>query len=179
MSVKSATARGLSSSLEPGLVLLNTTSFSGVASQSVNNVFSASYDHYKITIAMTSASGTGAQLALRLRANGTDTTTNYGSNAWYINLTQAGSGLEGHVVTYMAVGYVAGASGWSYFSGDILYPNVARQTSLNGIDSRSDGYGTFRSAIQTDSIQFDGFTVYPSNTTPTISGTVSVYGYNK
>ncbi len=31
-----------------GLVLLNTTSFSGVASQSINDVFSATYNHYLI-----------------------------------------------------------------------------------------------------------------------------------
>ena len=31
-----------------GMVLLNTTSFSGVASQSFNSVFSATYDYYRI-----------------------------------------------------------------------------------------------------------------------------------
>jgi len=29
-----------------GLILLNTTSFSAVSSQSINDVFSATYDHY-------------------------------------------------------------------------------------------------------------------------------------
>ena len=33
-----------------GLVLLNTTSFSGVATQSLNNIFSAKYTNYKILI---------------------------------------------------------------------------------------------------------------------------------
>ena len=33
-----------------GMVLLNTTSFSGVASQSVNDVFSATYTNYRIFI---------------------------------------------------------------------------------------------------------------------------------
>jgi hypothetical protein len=31
-----------------GMVLLNTTSFSGVSSQSINDCFSATYDYYKI-----------------------------------------------------------------------------------------------------------------------------------
>ena len=36
-----------------GMVLLNTTSFSGVSSQSFNNVFNASYENYKIIINLT------------------------------------------------------------------------------------------------------------------------------
>ena len=50
MGVKSAMARGLSSGLEPAMVLLNTTSFSGVASQSIDNVFTSSYKSYMIKI---------------------------------------------------------------------------------------------------------------------------------
>jgi hypothetical protein len=36
-----------------GLTLINTTSFSGVASQSVNDVFSATYDNYRINLMLT------------------------------------------------------------------------------------------------------------------------------
>ena len=36
-----------------GMVLLNTTSFSGVASQSFNNVFTTTYDAYKIILDLT------------------------------------------------------------------------------------------------------------------------------
>jgi hypothetical protein len=34
----------------PGLTLINTTSFTGVSSQSINDVFSATYDNYRIII---------------------------------------------------------------------------------------------------------------------------------
>jgi len=63
--------------VEPmGLVHLNTTSFSGVATQSINNVFSAQYDNYKILIDVSKS--TTSFLQLRWRAAGTDnTTTNY------------------------------------------------------------------------------------------------------
>jgi hypothetical protein len=39
-----------SGTAEPGLVLLNTTSFSGVSSQSVNDVFSTTYQNYRVII---------------------------------------------------------------------------------------------------------------------------------
>ena len=51
MSVKSFKTSGIKVDLAPqGLVLLNTTSFSAVSSQSINDVFSATYTNYKIVL---------------------------------------------------------------------------------------------------------------------------------
>jgi hypothetical protein len=55
-----------------GMVLLNTTSFSGVSSQSVNDVFSATYDEYLIQL--NGKGSTGAGVLFRLRASGSDAT---------------------------------------------------------------------------------------------------------
>jgi hypothetical protein len=46
-----------------GLILISTTSFSGVASQPINDVFSATYDNYRILINATTLTGT---LTMRL-----------------------------------------------------------------------------------------------------------------
>lgn len=162
-----------------GLVFISTTSFSAVSSQSINNVFTSNFDHYRIIVGIETSSNTGTQVALRLRASGTDTTTNYASNGWYLQLNGASSGAEGSQTGFLGVGYTSGVNSWSYFIGDVLYPNVARQTGLVGIDMRSDAYGTFRSGIQTGTTQFDGVTIYPANTTPTFTGKVTIYGYNK
>jgi len=62
-----------------GMVLLNTTSFSGVASQVVSNCFSATYVAYQVLINITSASNNDRSIFLKLRNNSTDTSTNYNS----------------------------------------------------------------------------------------------------
>ena len=54
-----------------GMVLLNTTSFSAVASQSINSVFSSTYENYRIVYTTSGFSASDA-LTLRLRASGTD-----------------------------------------------------------------------------------------------------------
>ena len=54
-----------------GLVLLNTTSFTAVASQSINDVFSATYDFYRI-IGNLTGSAAAADLSFRLRVSGAD-----------------------------------------------------------------------------------------------------------
>ena len=53
-----------------GLTLINTTSFSAVASQSINDVFSTTYDNYFIVANILPS--TNLSLQLRLRASGSD-----------------------------------------------------------------------------------------------------------
>jgi hypothetical protein len=66
----------ITSTLEnQGLTLISTTTFSAVASQSINDVFSATYDNYFIQGNFTPASG--QEIYYRLRVAGADAT---GSN---------------------------------------------------------------------------------------------------
>ena len=59
--------------LAAGLKLINTTTFSAVSSQSVNDVFSATYDNYKIVCQFSSSAD--QEVFFRLRASGSDLTT--------------------------------------------------------------------------------------------------------
>ena len=59
-----------------GLVHINTTTFSAVSSVSVNNCFTSAYENYLILGNVIGTAGTS--IAARLRASGTDATTNYG-----------------------------------------------------------------------------------------------------
>jgi len=59
-----------------GLVLLNTTSFSAVASQSINDVFNATYDTYQIVTDLSASSNNGETVLMRLRVAGADNTSN-------------------------------------------------------------------------------------------------------
>jgi hypothetical protein len=56
-----------------GMTLINTTSFSAVASQSFNNVFSSTYDSYKVVTTITFSNQTN--LNLRYRTSGSDNST--------------------------------------------------------------------------------------------------------
>jgi hypothetical protein len=180
MSVKSATAFGLSSGLEPGLVWLNTTSFSGVASQSVNNVFTSTYTNYRINLDNITYS-TSTDTVLRLRAAGVNTTTNYIGAGVYLD--HSSSTVNGQLVSSMFLGNSSGTNGKVYGYIDIFNPNVAIETSASYFKpyryttGTSGAYTHALAFFQTDSTQFDGFTIVAG--AGTISGSVSVYGYNK
>jgi hypothetical protein len=65
-----------------GMVLLNTTSFTGVASQQINSVFSSAYDNYKIEFSMPTASTAGS-ISARFCTGGTpNSTSNYNNVTW-------------------------------------------------------------------------------------------------
>jgi hypothetical protein len=161
-----------------GMVLLSTVSFSAVASQSINSVFSSTYDNYKI-IFVGSASTT-ISMNFRLRVSGVDAS---GSN--YIRQR-----IFGTSTTVSA----ARATGTSYFPGDLEFdPTTQIFELLNPAKASKTGFITQSLSIQTSagtqtdlvltagqhdlSTAYDGFSLIASS--GTITGTVSVYGYNK
>jgi hypothetical protein len=181
MSVKSFKTSGVGVDLAPqGLVLINTTSFSGVATQSINNVFSATYTNYKIIISCKTASSVNL-FNLRLRASGTDNTS---SNYYYATF-----GLDSSAASIaLAKGdptdsFRIGASGndTSITEITISEPFTSNKTSYS--QSSSLGSGTNEAHFEvgggffSGTTSFDGFTFFVP--TLNISGEVSVYGFNK
>ena len=73
-----------------GLTLLSATTFSAVASHSVNDVFSATYTKYKLLIDFTNS--TGNSFNLRLRVGGSDLATDYNFQTFEPNNTDVTSG---------------------------------------------------------------------------------------
>jgi hypothetical protein len=164
-----------------GLTLINTTSFSGVASQSINSVFSASYKDYRILITDVIGSTTVQDLDFRLRKSGTDNT----SSIYNFQYTRtAGPTYTGGRISQnrWGVGNVI-STGTSNFVMDIFSPNIATtktgMQSIVGVGATNDI--TIIQYVYTHdlatSADFDGFTFFPAS--GTMSGTVSVYGYNK
>ena len=81
----------VSAGATPGLVHIYTTTFSAVASVSLDNVFTSDYDNYKVIINITSTGGSGV-FYMRMRAVGTDnTTTDY---AFTVNNVVYSNGAE-------------------------------------------------------------------------------------
>jgi hypothetical protein len=164
-----------------GLTLINTTSFSGVASQSVNDVFSATYDNYKI---VTSATGSGNNnIEFRLRVSGTDNSaTNYRRQRMNANSTTiSGQRLTGQTLWSRAGGTTR--------SGGLIASNILELANPfnNGAASAVSFSGTAPTGNLEYDLYFFGLDVTTSYTgftlivdpAGTMTGYVSVYGYSK
>ncbi len=163
-----------------GMVLLNTTSFSGVSSQSVNDVFSATYENYRIVWTAIVASGGEQNLSFRVRVSGTDLTT---STYVYSEQSLGANGTSYNNTSTSATSIVLGRIGQNGYSSvfcDIAQPFLANRTTTNSA-SAADGTTAFfkgnGAGLVANTTSYTGFTFFPSGST--ITGTVSVYGYNK
>ena len=156
---------------------------SAVASQSLNNVFSTTYTNYLLTINLSARSASGDFFA-RLRVGGSDASG--ASDYKYAFLTRDTGSSSGS-------GQSNGTSAWRFGyseSADLIFntgnfdiyqPFVADKTYFGANGPRSGGGTTMAmetmAGVHMLSTSYDGITIYP--TSGTITGTVSVYGYNK
>jgi hypothetical protein len=161
-----------------GLDLISTTSFSAVASQSVNDVFSATYDNYVIKVNTTTFATSTGSLDFRLRVGGTDTTTNYrrqritGDNTTLAGLRNVGT------TSWETIGYVT-----TTFNNEssLTISNPFKTVVTTGIASVVlVGEGNIEA--MTNFYGLNNTTSYTSFTLicpTTMTGSVSVYGYKK
>ena len=180
-----ATAMGTISTTvdnKTGLILLSTTTFSATAAQSVSNCFSATFDNYRIIVDLTAVTA-DADVYLRLRTGSTDVTSNY-------QLALRGIKTDGTSEDYgtTSLGYFfigscdAGTSNHSYCSSiDLSYPFLAQRTLLNLVSTTVTSTGAFRGmaggSANTNATSYESITV--GATSGNITGTISIYGYNK
>jgi len=159
-----------------GMVLLNTTSFSAVASQSFNNVFSATYTNYRIVFNVEHTVGL-VVLNFRLRVSGTDATgANYNFQTLNGDNTISGSRSQNQTSSEIAlISTSVGNNG----SIDIYRPFLTNPTSFISqiVSAYNSPYGRIYWGEHTPSTSYDGFTIFPPS--GNMTGTVSVYGYNK
>ena len=161
-----------------GMVLLNTTSFSGVASQSVNNVFSATYQNYLINFEAEQTTGTPT-IGFRLRVGGVDdTSSNYIYSITGLNTTPATDNLnaasQSSALFTRALNAFRFAANMNFFN-----PALAVRTSFTSISQGLSASGVIGSFTGAGSLNintaFDGITFIAS--TGTMTGTIRVYGY--
>jgi hypothetical protein len=171
-----------------GLTLINTTSFSGVASQSVNDVFSATYTNYFILVK--AACSSAGQLSLRMRVSGTDLTSSsymYGGAYTQYNgsATVTGENANGTPGAATTNGFnILDVDGNpSYARIQMFDPFETEQTGLiydqafNSGGSRNAGFWESFSGLTTVTTSYTGFTLLPA--AGNITGYVRVYGYNQ
>ena len=172
------TTLGVYAPVTPGLVKLQTVTFSAVSSVSLPaSTFTSTYENYRIII--TGTGSAGGDLDLRLRASGSDnSTSNY--YYWGTNRTNAGA-----TNAFQGVGTnraIASATGTVYGHGvlDIFNPQVASPTLItstgSGINASTSSAIWVNSAFGLTT-QFDSATFLVAS--GTITGTLYAYGYNK
>jgi hypothetical protein len=162
-----------------GMVLLNTTSFSAVSAASfAADTFTTTYNNYRIVFDATLTTN----LFMRLRASGTDDTA---SNYVYvvIGLTEgntADNASSGGAGNTFHVGKSA-SSLQCRLSIDLFSPKLTVVTAFLGQSMNRTNTSAMSnwdiSGYLNTTTAYDALTLYPS--TGTMTGTYSVYGYNK
>jgi hypothetical protein len=158
-----------------GLVLINTTSFSAASTISLNNVFSATYDNYKIQITLSST--TDADLQIRLRASGTDNSTASSYNNQRLLATSTTVAGIRQTDSYFRSINVRD-NDFNALDFTFFRPFLTKPTLMNGLVTYGENSGSglqFFVGGHNQTVSYDGFTFFG----PTITGTVSVYGYKK
>lgn len=163
---------------ELALVLINTTTFSGVTSVSIDNIFSSTYNNYKVLASFESFSGTDNVFNMRLRTSGSDNTTSnyrYSGNDWYTNWNPWYDSLYG-TDHFMVHRY--SRAGGIHMSMDFFNPFATKYTTWVSMSNQvgtdpgiNSGGGGFLATTS-----FDGFKFYPQ-ISQNMSGTIRVYGY--
>lgn len=160
-----------------GLVLIGTTSFSAASAVNINDVFSSTYDNYRIVCNFTPSDN--GDLNFRYRVSGADNTT---SNYYYQGIDIAGTSSTPFRLGAQTNGRLAAAQTnvENSFSADMFAPNLTRKKRTNsyaGRETNSSPGIVFLSTTFDATTSFTGFSLYNNN--GTITGTVSVYGYAK
>jgi hypothetical protein len=165
-----------------GMVLLNTTSFSGVASQSISDVFSTNYANY-LCIVNLDLSISSQGLEARLRVSGSDN-----SSANYV--WQKTSSNQSNAVVVGSSGNSAAATSWNiasisgthstftkiHFFNPFVTDNTSFCAESHYFDSFANQATSTAGGSTTVTTSYTGFTLIPSG--GNITGTARIYGYN-
>ena len=167
---------------DSALVHIATETFSAVASQAVESVFSATYDSYKIIIVITGNTG-DAVLRLKLRNGATDDSTSYTESRIRLENTTITAQNTNLGTAGFFIGETNGADNNTSVSTEIEINDPFKNTFTSGLiktgyteNGCAHALGTSRLKHETQGV-INGLKIL--QTANTISGRVSVYGYRK
>lgn len=162
-----------------GLVLVDSGTFSGSSGFNVDGVFDSTYDDYLVVL-VTNGS-TDIQLGFRLRASGTDSSSDYSGARLFAYGTTAGVQVNNLGSDEWQINNLGLSGPPGVARLDLYGPAVAAPSAMLGV---SGGYFSSTGTITTHlngshdvSTAYDGFAVRPD--TGTITGRWAVYGYAK
>jgi hypothetical protein len=164
-----------------GLTLINTTSFSGVASQSFNNVFSATYDNYRVIFSRATCSTAASDVRLRLRVGGVDNSTasSYIRRGFYADGSTISNSPASETSQNLVMYLSTSANQDSHSIIDFTSPFIATRTGYAFMSfSGNAEAGAGMTGYHTQTVSYDGFSLF-TNTGNNFAGTIQVFGYNK
>jgi hypothetical protein len=161
-----------------GLVFINKTDFSATSITSINNVFSTTYNNYRIMIVGASTTATAAEVTIRLRVGGADTSTNYSSQRAYFNGASSGQSADLFGTDESYIGDIGNSSTLgAAINFDISSPFLTTPTAFTSTSTRAGtGFLTLTGGNHTASTSFTGLSI---NFAQTSTGSVYIYGYAK
>ena len=153
-----------------GMVLLNTTSFSAVASQSVTDVFSSAYTNY---VAVVDFVGSGQNFGtVRLRTASDDSTSNYFWQRLIADTTSVSGSAQASQTSFDIGKYSTGTTGRLLH---FFKPNVATSTAFSSSIGSFNYISLYAGEVNTNT-QYTGYSIIASS--GTITGQVKTYGFN-
>jgi hypothetical protein len=159
---------------------INLVCVSAVASQSINDVFSATYDNYRI-VANFSQSDNSSGLGLRVRVSGSDLTTSTYKWARIFNFSSNANYQGSNSDSSTSIDVPGGFNDRGLFIFDVGNPFNAFNTIFHQrasfINSASNAYNFTVSGAVNNTTSYTGFTIFPG--AGTITGTISTYGVAK
>jgi len=158
-----------------GLVLITAQTIgSAVSSVPVNDVFSSTYDNYKIIVSGGVGSAADARLAVTFGA--TTSGYNYGFS-FYSNASVGGAGATS-ATSFANIG--ESTTNLVMLNFEAINPNLAKHTYvMGGIAynvANNAGRGPYQGLL-TNTTQYTAFTITPGGGATLTGGTVRVYGY--
>jgi hypothetical protein len=155
-----------------------TVTFTTASSVSLNDVFSATYNNYKVDINITSASTNNAD-TLRLRVAGADnSTSNYNYAGIFLRTTAATIPYGNTNQTSFGDILAHNTNGNEVLTLNIYSPFVAERTKFNAASFDHDGTSLlshFQAGVFAATTSFTGFTFLSG--AGTFTGKIRVYGY--
>jgi len=161
-----------------GFAHLNTTSFSASSGVNINNVFSATYQAYKIVLSNMSCGSSSQNIFMRLRVSGVNAASNYFESGYVSYIPGSVLAFAGNSAVAEVILSTVNATHRAGSVTELQNPALAVATTMQNQRNYYDGsnlYGVGLSMIHTTATAYDGFTIYPGASTMT--GTVSVFGY--
>jgi len=154
----------------------STATFSASSAVNIDSKFSATYTNYKVIMQFT-CSDNDTNIFIRLRAAGSDTSTNY-VNPTFRFTTSGTTVEEGSTSSWKVVS--ASSTETNAVDLTIYNPFAAKHSALTTMGygsynpTTASGYGNFAVGRQKSTTSFDGITILPD--AGTITGTAQVYG---
>lgn len=153
-----------------------TISFTTQSSVSLNGVFTSTYTNYKIVFGNLIGSA-NAVLKIRWRKAGSDNTSSiYYSGAHYTGWNAA-TGVATNDAAATSAGLFGLPTTWGKLVMDISQPLTRPMVTGMAMTAGPEDKGVYFSSFINTSDTFDGITFFPVS--GTITGSLSVYGYNK